>query len=112
MNTKKTVGEDADQVCCHGLDIPAGAQARGPQLCIVQAVYQSGDLAPLVRDSGEDVLMVNPHKEHSMSEQIFGSVRALPSPAVGMIAPTLRVTPQLESVPSRCLPLQKRPIPA
>jgi len=71
----KTVGEDADQVRGHRLHVPARAQARGHQLCIVQAVYHSGDLAPLVRDSGEDVLMIDSHQQHSRAEQIFGSIR-------------------------------------
>ncbi|OBJ34170.1 hypothetical protein A5621_19330 [Mycobacterium colombiense] len=57
----KAVGEDADQMCSHRLDIPTHTQARGRQLRIVQTVDQIRDLAPLLSDSGKDELVVYPH---------------------------------------------------
>jgi hypothetical protein len=58
----KTVGEDADDVCGHGLDVPARAQAWGRQLGIVQVLYEGCDLAPLVGDSGEDKVALHSHR--------------------------------------------------
>jgi hypothetical protein len=47
LERPEAIGEDADEVCANGLDVPAGTQTRGSQCIVVKAVEEVGDSTAL-----------------------------------------------------------------
>ena len=61
LKPPETICEHADEVSGDGLDVPAGTQALGRQLCLVETVDQRRDFPSLVGDSSEDELLIYSH---------------------------------------------------